>query len=95
MKLFSFATTTPSATAPMATRTGLLFTKRFVRPGNALNVVSFDLVFLATALADRFEVTPFLCFAFMLRCNSHDRANSMTLVSSRLTKPHRHDTVTP
>jgi hypothetical protein len=87
MTFFSFATTTPSAAAPRITRTGLRFTKRVVRPGNALNVASFDRVFLATALADRLEVTRFFCFALMRWHNSHDRANSLTLVSSRLTNP--------
>ena len=87
MKFLSFATTTPSATAPRITRTGLLFTRRFVRPGSALNIASFDPVFLAAALVDRFAMTPFLCFALMRCHKSHDRANSVTLVSGRLTKP--------
>jgi len=95
MTFFSFATTTPSAAAPRITRTGLLFTKRFARPGIALNVVSFDPVFLTTALDDRFETTPFLCFALMHWHKSHDRANSVPLVSRRLTKPRCHGTVTP
>jgi hypothetical protein len=86
MKLFSFATTTPSATAPRMTRTGLLFTRRVVRPGNALNVASFDRVLLASAFVERLE-TPFLCFVLMRWHKSHDRANSLTRVSSRLTKP--------
>ena len=65
MKFFSFATTTPSAAAPRSRRTGLLFTKRFVRPGNALIIVIFERVFRAAARADRFEDTPFLCFVLM------------------------------
>ena len=77
MKFFSFATTRPSATAPRITRTGVLFTKRFVRLGNAFNVAGFDPVRLATTLADRFETTAFLCFALMHWHKSHDRANSL------------------
>ena len=78
MTFFSFATTRPRAAAPRMTRTGLLFTKRVVRPGNAFNVVSFDLVFLTTALVDRLETTPFLCFALMHWHDSDDRAKSLT-----------------
>ena len=97
MKFFSFATTTPTAAAPRITRTGLRFTKRVVRPGNAVNVASFDRVFLAIAFVDvdRFEVTRFLCFALMHWHKSHDRANLLTRVSSRLTIPRRHGPVTP
>jgi hypothetical protein len=36
-----------------------------------------------------------LCFALMHWHKSHDRANSRTLVSSRLTRPRRHGPVTP
>jgi len=80
MMFFSFAmaTTPPSAAAPRITRPGLRFTKRVVRPGNAVNVASFDPVFLTAVLADRFEVTPFLCFALMRWHKSHDRAKSPT-----------------
>ena len=73
MKVFSFATTRPSAAAPKITRTGVLFTIRFARPDN---VATFEPVFLTRALVDRREATPFLCFALMHWHDSHDRANA-------------------
>jgi hypothetical protein len=46
-------------------------------------------------LADRLEVTRLLCFVLMPWHKSHDRANSLALVSRRLTNRRRHGKVTP